>query len=111
MSILVFIAVIFAVAMALSYWFYARKLPKKEAGEAFALHVLLWIFLSVISFFIPIMPANLIFSLFYRNPDGFVDGVHLGFSLMLWLPLINALLMLVLLPFLIKLKSRRTPTP
>ncbi|MFB9082812.1 MULTISPECIES: hypothetical protein [Deinococcus] len=99
------------ISLILAFWFYAKKLPRKEASEAFAFHILLWMFFTVISFVIPIMPANLIFGIFYGNPDGFVDGVHLGFSLLLWLPVINAALMLLFLPSLIKLKLRSKKIP
>ncbi|MDO4263802.1 MAG: hypothetical protein Q4C67_06355 [Deinococcus sp.] len=67
--------------------------------------------MNAVSFVTPIpMPATLIFGLFYQPPDGHADGLHLGFSLLLWIPVINAVLMLLLSPALLKF-SRRTVSP
>ena len=61
-------------------------------GLSIGLGLLAWGLLTALSF-VTVTPAHLIFNLFYRPPAGTdFDGLHLGLSLLIFLPLINAVL-------------------
>lgn len=108
MTLLIILGIVTAIALGLSFWAYTRFLPRTEASKSSGNHLVLWIALTVISIVLPFMPANLIFALFYEPPQGVdFNALHLGLSTMLFIPVINAVLLLLLTPVFVRMKIRR----
>lgn len=91
----------------ISHLIYNNILSSKEARKLISIQFILWIVLVILSFVLPIMPADLISALFYRSPDVGPDGLDLGFSMVMYIPIINAILLLAAAPFLLNIKIRR----
>jgi hypothetical protein len=71
-------------------------LKSPQRGRFIAVSILTWLLLNALSF-VTLTPAHLILGLFYRPPAGTdFAPVHLGFFLLIFLPLINAVFVVLL---------------